>query len=87
MPGGQAAGIPTSGPTKPTEGHNEDPRGPGAPPADQGWLSFGKPLGHASSHMAWLDGRYGDNPNRMQKHHQYQVILKPDPGNPQEHCQ
>jgi glycyl-tRNA synthetase len=30
------------------------------------------------------DGRYGDNPNRMQKHHQYQVILKPDPGNPQE---
>ncbi|MEM7131563.1 MAG: glycine--tRNA ligase subunit beta [Chloroflexota bacterium] len=30
------------------------------------------------------DGRYGDNPNRMQMHHQYQVILKPDPGNPQE---
>ncbi|HEC23444.1 MAG TPA: glycine--tRNA ligase subunit beta [Chloroflexi bacterium] len=30
------------------------------------------------------DGRYGDNPNRMQLHHQYQVILKPDPGNPQE---
>jgi glycyl-tRNA synthetase alpha chain len=25
------------------------------------------------------DGRYGDNPNRVQKHHQYQVILKPDP--------
>jgi hypothetical protein len=23
-------------------------------------------------------------PNRMQMHHQYQVILKPDPGNPQE---
>ncbi len=30
------------------------------------------------------DGRYGDNPNRMQQHYQYQVILKPDPGNPQE---
>jgi glycyl-tRNA synthetase len=30
------------------------------------------------------DGRYGDNPNRMQLHHQFQVILKPDPGNPQE---
>jgi len=30
------------------------------------------------------DGRYGDNPNRFQQHYQYQVILKPDPGNPQE---
>jgi glycyl-tRNA synthetase len=30
------------------------------------------------------DGRYGDNPNRMQVHYQFQVILKPDPGNPQE---
>ena len=30
------------------------------------------------------DGRYGDNPNRLQQHHQFQVILKPDPGNPQE---
>lgn len=30
------------------------------------------------------DGRYGENPNRMQMHHQYQVILKPEPGNPQE---
>jgi glycyl-tRNA synthetase len=30
------------------------------------------------------DGRYGDNPNRMQMHYQFQVILKPDPGNPQE---
>lgn len=25
------------------------------------------------------DGRYGDNPNRLQQFHQYQVILKPDP--------
>jgi glycyl-tRNA synthetase len=30
------------------------------------------------------DGRFGDNPNRMQMHHQFQVILQPDPGNPQE---
>lgn len=30
------------------------------------------------------DGRYGENPNRMQYYYQYQVILKPDPGNPQE---
>ena len=30
------------------------------------------------------DGRYGENPNRLQMHHQFQVILKPDPGNPQE---
>ncbi|WP_322802119.1 glycine--tRNA ligase subunit beta [Thermoflexus sp.] len=30
------------------------------------------------------DGRYAENPNRMQLHHQFQVILKPDPGNPQE---
>ena len=30
------------------------------------------------------DGRYGENPNRLQQHYQYQVILKPDPGNPQE---
>jgi glycyl-tRNA synthetase len=30
------------------------------------------------------DGRYGENPNRFQLHYQYQVILKPDPGDPQE---
>ena len=30
------------------------------------------------------DSRYGENPNRIQMHTQYQVILKPDPGNPQE---
>lgn len=30
------------------------------------------------------DGRFGQNPNRMQKYYQYQVILKPDPGSPQE---
>jgi glycyl-tRNA synthetase len=30
------------------------------------------------------DARYGENPNRLQQHYQFQVILKPDPGNPQE---
>jgi glycyl-tRNA synthetase len=30
------------------------------------------------------DGRFGENPNRLQQHYQFQVILKPDPGNPQE---
>ena len=27
------------------------------------------------------DGRYGDNPNRLFQHHQYQVIIKPSPDN------
>ena len=30
------------------------------------------------------DGRYGENPNRVQKHLQYQVILKPAPDNVQD---
>ena len=30
------------------------------------------------------DGRYGENPNRLRQHHQYQVILKPNPENLQE---
>jgi glycyl-tRNA synthetase len=30
------------------------------------------------------DGRFGENPNRLVQHYQFQVILKPDPGNPQE---
>jgi glycyl-tRNA synthetase len=30
------------------------------------------------------DGRYGENPNRYQLHYQFQVILKPDPGDPVE---
>ncbi len=25
------------------------------------------------------DGRYGENPNRLHQHHQYQVVLKPNP--------
>jgi glycyl-tRNA synthetase alpha chain len=30
------------------------------------------------------DGRYGENPNRLHQHHQYQVILKPNPANMQD---
>lgn len=30
------------------------------------------------------DGRYGENPNRVQKHNQFQVIIKPVPKNSQE---
>ncbi len=30
------------------------------------------------------DGRYGENPNRLQHYYQYQVILKPSPSNLQE---
>ncbi len=30
------------------------------------------------------DGRYGENPNRVQMHHQFQVILKPSPKNIQD---
>src|SRR5262245_23839092 len=30
------------------------------------------------------DGRFGENPNRLQHYYQYQVILKPSPDNLQE---
>ncbi|MBF0780803.1 MULTISPECIES: glycine--tRNA ligase subunit alpha [unclassified Granulicatella] len=30
------------------------------------------------------DGRYGDNPNRLFQHHQFQVVMKPSPDNIQE---
>jgi glycyl-tRNA synthetase len=48
-------------------------------------------LGPEPWHIAYVepsfradDGRFGENPNRMQMHYQFQVILQPDPGNPQE---
>ncbi len=31
-----------------------------------------------------MDGRYGENPNRLQHYYQYQVIMKPSPPNLQE---
>lgn len=30
------------------------------------------------------DGRYGENPNRLYQHHQFQVIMKPSPSNIQD---
>ncbi|MCH4008221.1 glycine--tRNA ligase subunit alpha [Companilactobacillus sp.] len=31
------------------------------------------------------DGRYGENPNRLYQHHQFQVVMKPSPENIQEY--
>lgn len=31
-----------------------------------------------------VDGRYGENPNRVYQHHQFQVVMKPSPDNIQE---
>ncbi|MFZ5919375.1 MAG: glycine--tRNA ligase subunit beta [Chloroflexota bacterium] len=41
-------------------------------------------VGYVEPSFRPADGRYAENPNRMQRFYQYQVILKPDPGNPQE---
>ncbi|MCB9546446.1 MAG: hypothetical protein H6706_11425 [Myxococcales bacterium] len=57
-PTSQPASEPASGPVKPSAAP-DDPRGPGAPPATEGWLAFGRPLGEPAE-MAWGEGRYGD---------------------------
>ena len=51
-------------------------------------LTFLKALGPEPWNIAHVepsrrpkDGRYGDNPNRLYQHHQFQVILKPSPDN------
>lgn len=51
-------------------------------------LTFLKALGPEAWHVAYVepsrrpkDGRYGDNPNRLYQHHQFQVIVKPSPDN------
>src|SRR5947209_14444883 len=48
--------------------------------------TFLRVLGSAPWNVAYVqpsrrpaDGRFGDNPNRLFKHHQFQVILKPAP--------
>ena len=53
--------------------------------------TFLKALGPEPWNVAYVepcrrpaDGRYGDNPNRLQHYYQYQVILKPSPDNIQE---
>ncbi|MBF0106460.1 MAG: glycine--tRNA ligase subunit alpha [Deltaproteobacteria bacterium] len=49
-------------------------------------LTFLKALGPEPWNVAYVqparrpaDGRYGENPNRLYQHHQYQVLLKPSP--------
>ena len=51
-------------------------------------LTFLKALGPEPWKVAYVeparrpnDGRYGENPNRLYQHHQFQVILKPSPDN------
>lgn len=53
--------------------------------------TFLKALGPEPWNVAYVqpcrrptDGRYGENPNRVQHYYQYQVILKPSPDNVQE---
>ena len=42
------------------------------------WVAYAEPSTRPT------DGRYGENPNRLQHYYQYQVILKPSPPNVQE---
>ena len=53
--------------------------------------TFLRALGPEPRNVAYIepcrrpaDGRYGENPNRLQHYYQYQVILKPSPDNIQE---
>lgn len=53
--------------------------------------TFLRVLGPEPWHVAYVepsrrpaDGRYGDNPNRLYQHHQFQVIMKPSPDDIQE---
>lgn len=41
-------------------------------------------VGYVQPSRRPADGRYGENPNRLYKHHQYQVILKPSPSDVQD---
>ncbi|HRD23482.1 MAG TPA: glycine--tRNA ligase subunit alpha [Candidatus Hydrothermia bacterium] len=54
-------------------------------------LTFLRSLGKKPWKVAYVeitrrpkDSRYAENPNRVQQYHQFQVILKPPPENPQE---
>src|SRR5438477_12796693 len=41
-------------------------------------------VGYVEPSRRPADGRFGENPNRLHQHHQYQVILKPSPKDVQE---
>lgn len=50
------------------------------------WSTFLRSIGPEPWHTAYVqpsrrptDGRYGDNPNRLQHYYQFQVLLKPSP--------
>lgn len=54
-------------------------------------MTFLKSLGPEPWNVAYVepsrrpaDGRYGENPNRLYQHHQFQVIMKPSPDHIQE---
>lgn len=54
-------------------------------------MTFLRVLGTGNWNVAYVepsrrpaDGRYGENPNRLYQHHQFQVILKPSPADVQE---
>jgi glycyl-tRNA synthetase alpha chain len=54
-------------------------------------LTFFRALGPEPWRVAYVepsrrpaDGRYGENPNRLYQHHQYQVLLKPSPDDVQD---
>ena len=54
-------------------------------------LTFLRSIGPEPWNVAYVepsrrpgDGRYGENPNRLYQHHQYQVILKPSPDDVQD---
>jgi glycyl-tRNA synthetase alpha chain len=38
-------------------------------------------IAHVEPSRRPKDGRYGDNPNRVYQHHQFQVVIKPSPDN------
>ena len=54
-------------------------------------MTFLRAIGPEPHHCAYVqpsrrptDGRYGENPNRLQHYYQFQVVLKPSPSNIQE---
>ncbi|TAM09738.1 MAG: glycine--tRNA ligase subunit alpha [Nevskiaceae bacterium] len=55
------------------------------------WATFLRAVGPEPWHAAYVqpsrrptDGRYGDNPNRLQHYYQFQVLLKPAPADIQQ---
>ncbi len=55
------------------------------------WATTLRSLGSETWNAAYVqpsrrptDGRYGDNPNRLQHYYQYQVLMKPSPANSQD---